>query len=385
MIFNHGYSLEVNESRCLNQWHEGVNCTHCIRNCPTEAIGLGKNQISIDTALCNGCGLCLNDCPTQAFRSNQWDETTIIHLVQREGWKVTELFCANHKAPYKQKKNKERGAVQLPACLSVVSKGGWYELGLSTSLELHCEECEDCPFSKTLTQLEFNVGTAAEWLSASGRESSVSYIYKSETGKMKKNLKALETGLKVTSRRELFVSLIDQGRNQLINKLNEFTSSAPSNRKPNHLRPGSCLPQWRKRLADVYPKNQEYVVSPAYWPDIQIDDNCVKCGMCSKFCPAGALKMVFENGKVTHYFTSGLCLDCRTCQLFCPRQAISRGRDQNDNPFEIISVVSKSVEVCRICGTPTNKASKDLCYMCEKENTHENELLNASKKLFLSI
>lgn len=383
MIFNHGYSLKINESRCLNQWHEGVNCTHCIRNCPTEAIVFDKKKLSIRNDLCSGCGLCLNDCPTEAFSSNQWDETTIIQLIEREGWKITELFCGNHKAPYKQ--NKERGAVQLPACLSVISKGGWYEIGLTTSLELHCEECEACPMSKTLTRLDYNIGTAAEWLIASGHESSVSYIYKSESGKMKKSLRAVETGLKVTSRRELFVSLLDQGRNQLINKINEFTNATPSNGKSHQLRPGSCLPDWRIRLAAVFPRNQDYVASPAYWPDIQIDDSCVKCGICSRFCPAGALKMVFGNGTVTHYFTSGLCLDCRTCQLFCPRKAISRGREQCDNPFETTSVVSTNVEVCKICGNPTNEASKDLCYMCEKEKIHENELLNASKKLFFSI
>lgn len=384
MIFNHGYSLNLDTSRCLNQWHEGANCTHCIRNCPTDAIQLNRGQISIEGSLCHGCGLCLSDCPTGVFSSNQWDETTVINLVKKEKWKVTEFFCAAHKSPYKQDKNQERGAVQLPACLSIVSKGGWYELGMYTSLELHCEECEDCPMAETFTRLDYNIRTAAEWLSSSGREHSFSYIYQSIMGKAKKNLKALETGLKVSSRRELFVTLLDHGRNQLMNRINEITGSSPSNRKPSQLRPGSCLPEWRKRLAAVFPKNQESVESPAYWPEIQIDDNCVKCGMCSRFCPAGALEMKFENGTVTHYFTSGLCLDCRTCQLFCPQQAISRGREQNENPFETIAVVSKRAKVCKICGTPTNEDSKDMCFMCEKERTHENQLINTCKELFLT-
>lgn len=385
MIFNHGYSIKIDANRCLNQWHEGAQCTHCIDNCPSNALLLDENEIGLNRNLCIGCGLCLSDCPTQAFSSNQWDETTIVGAVEKEEWEVTELFCANHSSPYKQEKDKQRGAIQLPACLSTISKGGYYELGSITKLELHQEQCETCPMAKTLTRLEYNTGTAAEWLKASGREINISFLYKGKNGLTRKNLRAIETGLKVTSRRELFVSLINRGRNELIKKVNEFADSKSSTKKSVQLRPGKCLPDWRKRLADIYPKDQTNVSNPAFWPTIEINDKCVKCEMCSKFCPAGALQTVMEKGELTHFFNSGLCIDCRTCQLFCSRQAITRDRKQIDNPFEIIPIASKRVATCQTCGKPTYDQSKHLCYMCEKDSVNEDRLVTACKKMFFSI
>lgn len=384
MLLNHGYSIKTNENRCLNQYHEGVNCTHCIEHCPTEAIYLDNNRIVLNTDLCNGCGLCLSDCPTQAFSSSQWDETTVIKAVEKEKWKITEIFCARHKAPYKKNKDKERGAVQLQACLSTISKGCWYELGLKTELDLHREECEACPMSKTLSRLEYDIGTAAEWIKASGKEVNVNFIFEKVNGTSKRNLRALETGLKVSSRRELFVSLIDRGRNELINKVNEIASLPASTEKSKRMRPGSCLPEWRKRLANIYPKNQTNVSSPAYWPTTKIDDNCIKCEMCSKFCPVGALQTKVENGTITHYFTNGLCIDCRTCQLFCPRQAITRDREPIDNPFDTVAISSKSVDVCQACGKPTYGKSKHLCYMCEQDEANNLQLVKACKEIFSS-
>ncbi|MFB6468122.1 4Fe-4S binding protein [Cytobacillus sp. Hz8] len=386
MIFANGSFLEIEENKCLNLIHHGVECNHCIGNCPNQALHFDNDHVYLEKEKCIGCGLCFNDCPTGVFRSKHWDEITVIKAVEKKEWKITEFFCENHKAPYKQNRDKKRGAIQLPACLSIMSKGGWYELGLYTELELHREECEACPMSETLTRLEYNIGTAAEWLKACGKEPKISFIFKNVNESTKRNLRAIETGLKVTSRRELFISLKDFGRKELINRVDKFVHFSSSSRKSNQMIPGSCLPEWRKRLANIYPKNQSHVSSSAYWPSIKIDnEKCVKCEMCSKFCPAGALRTVIQDGTISHYFSSGLCLDCRTCQLFCPRQAITRGREQLDNPFETQTIATKRVGECQICGNPTSDSLKHFCYMCETEAVNENQLAESFKKIFLSI
>jgi Fe-S-cluster-containing hydrogenase component 2 len=377
MIFARGSFIEIDEERCLNLTHRGVECNHCIGHCPGEAITFRNDHISLDTERCSGCGLCFSDCPTGVFHSNQWDETTVLKAVEKEKWNVTEIFCANHQAPYKQNKDKERGAIQLPACLSSVSKGGWYELGLITELELHREECEACPLSKALTCLDLNIGSAAEWLKASGKEVKISFIYKNMNESTKRNLRALETGLPVTSRRDLFISLLDRGRNELINKI-----TLSSRRKPQKIRPGSYLPKWRKRLANVFPQNQEDISSPAYWPTIKINDRCVNCGTCSHFCPSGALKISLKDGVCNRYFTSGFCLDCRICQLICPQEAISRDREKVERPFEPQSIYNKPTNHCHICGSNTVDNTKNLCYWCEQEEILDYELKNSFKKIF---
>lgn len=382
MIFNQGYSIRIDRNRCLNQWHQSVECSHCVSNCPADAIFIYQDKIYLNKELCNGCALCLSDCPTQVFSSEQWDETSIVEDVQAEEWKITEFFCAKHTTPYKQHKSKDRDAVRLPACLSSISKGTWYELGLKTEIELHLEECEQCPMAETLPRLEYNLATAAEWIAASGQSAQLRYIKHSTKGKTKKSMFAIETGLKVTSRRDLFLSILGKGR-EIIGYENE-RSNAPSeetgSEQGNYDR---CLPDWHKRLAKIFPPNQVNVASPAYWPTIKINTTCVNCGMCSRFCPSGTLQIDIKNEMCTHYYTSGLCLDCRLCQLFCPQEAISRDREKVENPFELLSIYTVSVDKCKRCENLTSNKSRCYCYWCEEESAIDGELKENSKKLLL--
>lgn len=382
MIFAKGYSIKIAENRCLNQRHHGVECNHCIRNCPTGAIISSKNQVYLNKDKCNGCGLCLSDCPTQVFRSSQWDETTIIDDIEEGKWKITEFFCSKHSSPYKSDKNRDRGAVQIPACLSIVSKGAWYELGLKTEIELHFDQCEGCPLSNALTRLKFNVSIAIEWLEASGHTPKFSYVQKSSQGKTKRSLEAINTGLKVTSRRDLFLSIFNKGR-QITGQLPDQVKSFPEN--INQELRNSFMPDWQRRLAEVYPGNMIEGSPPAYWPTLKMNSNCVNCGMCSSFCPSGTLQIVVKNGICTHYFTSGLCLDCRICQLICPREAISRDREQVEKPFETIIIYTSPVIKCQRCESVTYDNSTHLCYWCSKETTSDDELIETCKKLFLKM
>jgi ferredoxin len=382
MIFAQGYSMEITETRCLNQRHQGVECSHCIRHCPTEAIFLYKSKIYLDKDKCSGCGLCFSDCPTQVFSSKQWDETTIIQDIQEEEWSTTEFFCELHSEPYQKEKGRARGAVQLPACLGIVSKGAWYELALITKIELHLEQCNSCVLSKSLSRLEYNLSVAAEWLEASGHKPEISFIRQSGQGKAKKSLMAIETGLKVTSRRDLFLSLINKGKQLTGNKPNQ-AESFPE--ELDHELINSCLPAWQKRLAEVYTLNWREASYQAYWPTIKMNDKCVNCGMCSYFCPSGALQIVVKNSNCIHYFTSGLCLDCRICQLFCPREAISRDREKVEKPFETKTIYSAATIKCQRCDSTTFDNPEHLCYWCQQEAANENELKETCKKLFLKM
>ena len=378
MIFNQGYSIKIEQNRCFNQWHQGVECSHCIEHCPADAIFFYQNKIFLNKELCNGCGLCLSDCPTQVFSSAQWDEASIAGNVEEEGWKITEFFCENHTTPYKQHKSKDRGGVQLPACLSIVSKVAWYEIGLVTDIELHLEECEKCPMAKTLPRLQYNVTTAAEWLEDCGYNSKISTINQSVKGLANRKLEAIEMGLKVTSRRDLFLSLMGKG-GQIMESINEEAN--PSSTKWEQKIPERCLPEWQKRLAKTYPQNQNNQSSTAYWPTIKINDQCVNCELCTKFCPSGTLQSATDNSICSRYFISGLCLDCRICQLFCPREAIRREREMIQYPFDTLNIYSANITECQHCESLTQESSRNLCYWCEEEYSMDDQLKEMCKKL----
>lgn len=376
MIFKNGSYIKIDGKRCLNLIHHGVECNHCIGHCPADAIFHHGDRVYLDRQKCLGCGLCLNDCPTGVFRSSQWDETQIIRDIEFKEWGVTELFCARHTLPYRSDEDENRGAIQLPACLSSLSKGAWYELGLVTEIEIHLDQCKDCPMAETLSRLQYNVSTAVEWLEASGDERSFSYIHQGSQGKVKKRFRAIETGLKVTSRRELFISLIDKGK-RIIHHVQGRAGEDPAKVERN-----SYSSQWRKRLAEVFPKNMGDVSNPAYWPTIAVDGRCVNCGLCSSYCPSGALQTIEEDGVYQRCFTNGRCLDCRICQLFCPMEAISRDRQKVESPFDVKCVYSTSANRCLRCGGVTPSSDEDFCYWCEQENEMEDGLKDSLVKVF---
>ncbi|KTE92434.1 (4Fe-4S)-binding protein [Desulfitobacterium hafniense] len=383
MLFNQGYSIKIAENRCLNQRHSDVECNHCSRNCPSDAIINHNAGVLLDAERCSGCGVCLIDCPTQVFSSNQWDETTILQDVLAEGWKITEFFCGVHPAPFKKEKSQTRGAVQIPACLSAISKGAWYELGLRTEIELHVEACEDCPMKNVLERLKYNIGLASEWLEASGHPAEISTIFESQAAIVKKNLKALETGLKATSRRDFFLALVGKGKpktKEIPDRSQSFSSDL------NCEREDSLLADWQKRLAKVYPQNMiEGYGQPAYWPTIKKSKDCVNCGMCAAVCPTKTLQIVMDGNCCTHYFTSGLCIDCRICQLFCPREAISRDREKVENPFALTPLFSAPSINCERCNFITFTNSDNLCYWCKEEVAIDNDFKETCRKIFLNM
>lgn len=381
MIFSQGCSITIDQDRCLNRKHHAVECNHCSRNCPADAIMTYDTGVCLDAERCSGCGLCLNDCPTQVFRSEQWDETSIIRDIEDEGWTSTEFFCGKHPSPFKKEKSQTRGAVQIPVCLTAISRGAWYELGLKTEIELHLESCAGCPVQAGMGRLEYNTGVASEWLEASGHRAEISAITLNPGGKNKRNLRALESGLKVTSRRDFFLSLMGKGnpkREGIPDRSQAFSSNL------NYDREDSLLANWQKRLAKVYPSNVvEGNSQAAYWPTIKKGRGCVNCGMCSMVCPTKTLQIVTDDNSCTHYFTSGLCLDCRICQLFCSRGAISRDREKIAKPFEATRLFTAPITRCRRCESITSVNPEHLCYWCKEEALIDNEFMETCRKLFL--
>jgi MinD superfamily P-loop ATPase len=380
MIFDKANTIKIAEKRCLNQRHEAVECNHCSENCPSDAIIIYNKHVLLDKEECGGCGLCLSDCPTQVFQAEQWDETSIVRDVVEEGWKVTEFFCGEHTSPFKKEKNRDRGAVQIPACLSVISRGAWYELGLKTEIELHLEECDDCPLKKALARLEYDIGMASEWLEASGHSAKFSTISQSSIGKTKRSLRAIETGLKISSRRDLFLSLISKGK-QTLGSI-AYKGKSFSN-KFDEVPRESLVADWQKRLAKVYTENMVEGSPPAYWPTIKKSKDCINCGMCSAVCPSKTLQIVVNNTTCSHYFTNGLCLDCRICQLFCPKEAISRDREKVEKPFEVKTIVAAPVITCQRCNSFTFKNQDHLCYWCKEEAEIDYSLMKSCRNLFL--
>lgn len=378
MLFNHGATMQLDTNRCLNQQHNGVECSHCVSRCPGQALILANQQIYLSQERCLGCGLCFADCPTQVFSSSQWDETTIRSDVEEQGAKITQIFCGSHSAPYLSKEDKEKGAVQIPTCLSALSKGAWYELGLLTGVELRLDECHDCPLKSCIERVKFALETAMEWLEASGHTPDFTLIYTADKAKKRKKLQAVSSGLKVTSRRDLFLTLMGRKHQEQL-KVQKGVPGREETKKRARI---NTLPDWQKRLEDSYSRHYQEGGNPAYWPFIQMSTECVNCGMCARYCPTQALKIRVEGKECIHFFTGGHCIDCRICMLSCPTRSILRDRLPNAAPYEEQSIFKASVGKCKLCEAETITSQNDLCYWCKEEPSPEDILSDVRQKLF---
>jgi ferredoxin len=301
----------------------------------------------------------------------EWDERAVIEEIRSRAWMVTEFFCAGHPSPYKAAKDRERGAVRLPGCLGALTPGAWYAAGLCTAVELHTENCAECQVTNGLTRLRFKADTAAEWLVACGQTVRFSMLRESRQGKVRKRWKAVESGYMVTSRRDLFLSLLGKKEGPRLERGTE-SGAQPARRKR--------LSAWQRHLAADYRGPAGPESAPAFWPVLRLEAECINCGLCSDFCPSGALSAEVQGGECRRFFTGGFCLDCRLCELFCPKEAVRRERAPVAEPFRTVPVYTAKAVYCRRCTRLTFDEADGLCFWCRESDAIEAELTSACRR-----
>lgn len=76
-------------------------------------------------------------------------------------------------------------------------------------------------------------------------------------------------------------------------------------------------------------------------------NRCVKCGICSKFCPTGAIHV---ERKKSFKVDLNRCIGCRACERLCPRNAISVENEMGEIPFhKEIKVDNSKCVKCLVC------------------------------------
>lgn len=70
------HALFIDKQRC-------IGCSHCMRNCPTEALRIINGKASLYSNRCIDCGLCYEVCPVGAINVAQDDFNSIFHYPYR--------------------------------------------------------------------------------------------------------------------------------------------------------------------------------------------------------------------------------------------------------------------------------------------------------------
>lgn len=55
-------------------------------------------------------------------------------------------------------------------------------------------------------------------------------------------------------------------------------------------------------------------------------ERCISCGLCSRDCPSGAIKMTEFGTRILPVFLLDRCVFCYQCAESCPRNAISTSK-----------------------------------------------------------
>lgn len=83
--------------------------------------------------------------------------------------------------------------------------------------------------------------------------------------------------------------------------------------------------------------------------------NCIECGLCSKKCPYGAIKLVGEKGK-TPQVIEALCKGCGTCAADCPKECIQIVHFTDE---QLMAAVDAALEE-----NPEKKIIAFVCHWC---------------------
>lgn len=369
MWVSSGLRIKQNPYFCINALQSQEECVHCMEICPNHAIEKdGNGKITLQPLACTGCGACLSRCPTEGFTTEDWDEMNLVRRVIESDAPVVELFCGANEKPYiAAKEDMGHGLLRINTCFAAFSKAAWFVMGQKKKLILHQEACENCEIASCRNLWQISLDQTREYLLACGITPQIESCMTTPSGMVLKKRWAQTEGERATSRREILLQARNKGMEMLIPSI--LRQAAREQVKEPEEKRESLWPLWSRRLGGAYVKAEEVndTGEAAIWPYITVKDNCISCGVCSYFCPTGALQKREADGKVQTLFNPGRCADCRLCEELCSKKAIVRSRRAVKKPFYPRIVQEISVGVCKKCGMICAKEEDGICNWCKNE------------------
>ena len=306
-----GYGLAVHPERCVRVRNRHASCVRCAEACTSGALSLRDGALTVNEALCVGCGTCATVCPTCAIEARHPVDGELLAAAHRALRAGREAVFACHRA-FEQAPAAcaAAGAIEL-ACLSRMEESLAMRLfadGAQCIRLLH-GACEGCPRENGFASVKLVRDTVDSLL---------------ETWGLNCEYDVQQVGSEVK------VAAADAAAPQHV--ATGGIRAASAFRKPAHVQADGTLPHFvplrRHALLDALADLGNPVrpdLDTRLWGHVTIDMSaCRSCKMCAVFCPTGALqKYVGEDGHggVEHYPAE--CVHCGLCQDICPVQAIT--------------------------------------------------------------
>jgi ferredoxin len=316
--------VELHPESCLNARFRPLQCERCVTACPVGAIIVENAAPSVDPSRCTRCGICLHSCPTGVFSQRHVPESTLLFVAAQVEDAPLAVACPLHPAPSRTPAacaavlvHGRCLAALAPDHLLALSAGGRRTVWLDDS------PCMACVLGQSTVSLATSVAAANILLTAFGAAAAIRMV--SRAG--------------IPAQRPLPAAVIDSRQPQLsrrgffgmVRRVAAEYASAPEPAASASLPPARTrLLTQLQTLPQTLPVTSTEAAGTAVvdtqlipFANVAIDpDACTGCGLCSRFCPTGALAFTAGDGAFQIDFAPAACVDCGICALACPPKAL---------------------------------------------------------------
>lgn len=322
--------------RCTVVRNRHSSCRKCFDACPVGAVGAVDNVLSLDSERCVACGACTVVCPTEALIPlRPLDEDlakAVVSSVSATGGRAV-FGCA--RVASKRLGDPEKFA-EVP-CLARMEESLLLELAARGVEDILLVDgtCSTCKFRDCVPGIEATVASANQLLAAQGSAVRI----KRASAFPDEVLLEDQRNLLGSSRRGFFtqartVAKDAAGKTFEVALKKDAPSAEPTLRDRLRMSDSGTLPQFnpvrRMSVLDAMDRLGQPVVEEIdtrLFGSVQIDTEvCSVCGMCTVFCPTGALvksDSVPEDGVGSFLeFSVSECVQCNLCADACLKKCL---------------------------------------------------------------
>lgn len=376
--------LSVHQTRCLNLRHRMEVCDSCTKGCPQQAITVSCEDVIIDPALCNNCGLCVSDCPTGVFEHDFFNPMQLVSWAK--GRSHIDMFCHMSGAA-----DLGEGQARIP-CHGMLGEslmGALKAVGVRELAVHGLSGCSDCPTRQ-----------GGQRLSEMMQQSSVSDAWPTvlidvEEGDAGSAVQhgGADSGNHaepVTSRRGFFTQIARKGAEGVASTglVKLLEDPEPEVYSENVGVDDAALmnkfvpAHHRLALVSLVAGNGRGVAGHLH--KITATDSCTGCKTCATRCPTGALSWSDQGESVTLNYRSAACIGCSLCVSICPYQALALEPQQNEEmvmqDHETV-LFSSEQNTCEQCGDRflPHDGDNRYCWICKNEMEMDHQWMSMLK------
>jgi len=323
---------------CVAVRNRNATCRRCLSVCQANALNVSGNDLSLNTALCTGCGACTVACPTEALVSVAPTNTALLQAASQsmeanDGSAV--IACA--RIASKRVADPARYA-EVP-CLSRVDETLLLSLAAQNAerVVLVDGRCETCKFREFASHCEGILNSARNLVAALGGEAAI----ERREGFPDELLVENAGELHGTTRRGFFSEAVGAAKETTLaaakaTVAEELGLNTPELSIGERLRvtetgtlPLIHVPRHEATInaLDALGNPQVESIESRLFASVDIDvQRCNSCGMCALFCPTGALRrdLADEVGDPLRCleFSASDCVQCGLCADVCWKGAL---------------------------------------------------------------